>query len=100
MKNRPVNHLKKYIRLLTTALIIYMLLNILFFSRYSFYALYRSRAENKRITERIERNRNDIEQLESINSDLESNEEMWEKTARERYGMQKKDETVIRFIQD
>lgn len=92
--------IRKYIRFFTSVLILYMLINLLFLSRYSFFSLYRARANNIGISQSIERKKEQIKDLKVLNEELEKNEELWERIARERYGMQKEGETVIRFIQE
>ena len=102
METKPIKeHLKmkkKRIKkynywLILLAILIYTL----FIARYNLFDYWQTRRENRRLIEELRIVQIHNERLKEEINDLRSNPEAWERIAREKLGMQRKDETVIKF---
>ena len=84
--------------LLLKVVLLGCLIWVLLLDSYTVIDLYRSKSRHDHLQERIEVYEAENVKLTETNKKLKTDPEAWEKIAREKLGMQKKDENVYRFI--
>lgn len=98
MIGKLVRLLKRYKFIILFILISILSLKIIFLDRSSFLSVLKSQYKKKNLIEQntklVEKNKILIEENKKLKMDLE----LLEKRAREKYGLQKKGETVIQFL--
>lgn len=91
-----INH--KITSLLFKLLIIYIFIDILIINNNSIIKCISSKAEVKRLKTELARMQKENASLQKENKKLENDPQAIEKIAREKYGMQKSNEKVYRFV--
>lgn len=91
---------KKVKRFIYWAVILFILVYAVFIAEYNFFQYYESRRANKQLRKSLEKFTRENETLVKQIQDLKTNPEAWERIAREKYGMQRRDERVIIFRED
>lgn len=89
---------RRIIAITIDGVIVFLLLFLLFFDANSFLNVSRAKKEYKKIYVRTEELKDANQELKKQIKAVDDNPQMWEKLAREKYGMQKSDEKIYHFV--
>ncbi len=97
-KKRKIQEKKRKLkRTVYWVVVSFIILYVLFGARFNLIHYIKARRDNKFYQEQLQKFIRENENLKEQIKDLRKNPETWERIAREKYGMQKKNERVIYF---
>lgn len=96
-KNEAKIKKKRFKKSLYWVLFCFIIIYTFFFTRYNLLNYYQTKRDNRHLRSELEWYKINNEELRLLIVELRDNPEAWERIARERFGMQKPDEVIIKF---